>query len=68
MEKPAAPRANVIDLMETLKMSIVRMKEKAEPSEAAMAATGTDVGTSVESSSAVPEKPRRRRRKTKNDK
>ncbi|WP_282201283.1 hypothetical protein [Collibacillus ludicampi] len=49
-------------------MSIVRMKEKAEPSEAAMAATGTDVGTSVESSSAVPEKPRRRRRKTKNDK
>jgi DNA end-binding protein Ku len=65
IEKPEAPRVNnVVDLMESLKMSIERMKSQSDAPETTIEATGTDVGTAVEPSHTVSEKPRRRRKKS----
>jgi DNA end-binding protein Ku len=64
IEEPVAPRANnVVDLMESLKMSIERMRQQADRKGTEIEATGTDVGTAVEPTHATLEKPKRRRRK-----
>lgn len=64
IEEPVAPRVNnVVDLMESLKMSIERMRQQSDRTEKKIEATGTDVGAAVDTTQATLEKPKRRRRK-----
>ncbi|GIM45228.1 non-homologous end joining protein Ku [Collibacillus ludicampi] len=68
IESPVTPRSNnVIDLMDSLKRSIERMRSQADTSEKAIEATGTDVGTAIDPTHATLEKPKRRRRRKINE-